>query len=105
LRKLISGLALTSRSLKKTSDEASAAARKSTNAVGQIAQAVQVLDHVRNAVITVAATTAQNAATAREAARSTQRLAFGIAEIVSAAQALRLQAEQLEGVIGASLTS
>ena len=57
-------------------------------------------DHVTNAMVPVAATAAQNAATAQEAARSTQQLALGIADIDTAAQALRVQAEQLEGLVG-----
>jgi methyl-accepting chemotaxis protein len=56
-------------------------------------------DHVTNAMVPVAATASQNAATAQEAALSTRQLAIGIAEIDSTARALRDQAEQLEGLL------
>ena len=52
-----------------------------------------------NAMVPVAATASQNAATAQEAALSTRQLALGIAEIDSTARALRNQAEQLEGLV------
>jgi methyl-accepting chemotaxis protein len=56
-------------------------------------------DHVTNAMVPVAATASQNAATAQEAALSTRQLALGIAEIDSTARALRDQAEELEGLV------
>jgi hypothetical protein len=56
-------------------------------------------DHVTNAMVPVAATASHNAATAQEAARSTQQLALGIAEIDSTSRAVRAQAEQLEGLV------
>ncbi len=43
LRDLVSGLAMTSKSLAAASDEASAAAKQSTTAVGQIAQSVELV--------------------------------------------------------------
>ncbi len=57
-------------------------------------------DHVTNAMVPVAATAARNAATAQEAALSTQQLSIGIAEINSTARDLRDQAEVLEGLVG-----
>jgi methyl-accepting chemotaxis protein len=56
-------------------------------------------DHVTNAMVPVAATASQNAATAQEAALATRQLALGIAEIDSTARALRDQAEQLERLV------
>ena len=53
-------------------------------------------DGVTNAMVPVAATASQNAATAQEDALPTLQLALGIAEIDSTARALCDQAEQLE---------
>ena len=82
-----------------TENMSSASAAVEENAAAA-AEMRSTTDHVTNAMVPVAATAAQNAATAQEAARSTQQLALGIAEIDTAAQALRVQADQLEGLVG-----
>jgi methyl-accepting chemotaxis protein len=86
-------------SMRVTENMSSASAAVEQNAAAA-AEMRSTTDHVTNAMVPVAATAAQNAATAQEAARSTQQLALGIADIDTAAQALRGQAEQLEGLVG-----
>jgi methyl-accepting chemotaxis protein len=86
-------------SMRVTENMTSASAAVEQNAAAA-AEMRSTTDHVTNAMVPVAATAAQNATTAQEAARSTQQLALGIAEIDTAAQALRGQAAQLEGLVG-----
>jgi methyl-accepting chemotaxis protein len=56
-------------------------------------------DHVTSVMLPIAATAAQNAAIANEAATATQALAMGIGEIETTARDLRDQAASLANLV------